>query len=284
MTPEAALEQLGAAHGFNLTPDGRCPGGEVGAHYARAEDGRRLVYKWYPGAHRLEALQRVVDRAERLRDRGYLMPVHLPPFAVAEGVVIVQEAVPGACSDEVSRAFVHQLLELNDLQAGLHDSGAAWTAWIRSTLLEGAAGFCLRETLASYDAETRELLAWIDEVGKTHPDLPARDVVHVDFHHRNVLREGERLTAVVDWDGCAYGDRAFDLVTFCFGFSHAVAELGAEELAWSRARELASVEILAPYVAHMALRRVDWTIRFHPEDLGVLMPVVRRYRDLVWVR
>jgi aminoglycoside phosphotransferase (APT) family kinase protein len=31
-----------------------------------------------------------------------------------------------------------------------------------------------------------------------------------------MLREGDELVAVVDWEGCRPGDRGFDLVTFCF--------------------------------------------------------------------
>jgi aminoglycoside phosphotransferase (APT) family kinase protein len=92
-----------------------------------------------------------------------------------------------------------------------------------------------------------------------------------------MLRDGDELVAVVDWEGCRPGDRAFDLVTFCFGMSHAVAESGVAERVWQRAGDTTTPDALSAYVAHMTLRRLDWTIRHHPDELDRVMAVARRY-------
>jgi hypothetical protein len=62
--------------------------------------------------------------------------------------------------------------------------------------------------------------------------------------------------------------------------THAIAAAGADTRAWDEAAQLASAEALAAYVAHMALRRVDWSIRHHPDEadrvLGLSFDYVRR--------
>ena len=73
------------------------------------------------------------------------------------------------------------------------------------------------------------------------------------------------------------GRRAFDLVTFSFGLSEAFTEPGVEQRIWNRAQEIASDDSLRAYVAHMSLRRVDWTIRHHPEDLDKVLSHSERF-------
>jgi hypothetical protein len=52
-----------------------------------------------------------------------------------------------------------------------------------------------------------------------------------------------------------------------------------ERLVWERATKLAPADRLAPYVAHMSLRRVDWTIRHHSaEDVTLLLDLVANQR------
>ena len=92
-------------------------------------------------------------------------------------------------------------------------------------------------------------------------DLPSEDVVHVDFHHRNVLLAEGAVAAVIDWEGCRSGDAAFDLVTLAFGLTVARVPAAARERMWDEARRRAAPDALRAYVAHMALRQVDWSIR-----------------------
>jgi len=281
MSPEGVLSQLRSQHGIDLIFDGRCPGGEVGAYYARSDHGHRCVFKWFDGTLPFDHFPEMVRQVSRLRTKGYLLPRYWPPYRVDGGVVVLQDAVEGAWSDEVSQELVETMLNLNDLQAGEGNGGGAWSDFIRMTLIEGADEYCLHDTLRRYDGTTRRIVDWIESVGRSMGSLPSHDVVHMDFHHRNVLRQEERVVAVVDWEGSRSGDRVLDLVTFCFGFTHARAALGAESRIWERAKELADHDSLVAYVAHMALRRFDWTIRHHEEELDRLRHLADRYINLV---
>jgi Phosphotransferase enzyme family len=227
--------------------------------------------KWTDDRSDLADVAHVVERVDRLRDVGYPAPDYLPPFLVEGGVVVLQREVAGAWRDDLPNDFPDTVLRLNHLQEGMADPGGDWTDYVRMTLTEGADGYCLHATLRNATRETRQLLEWVQSVGRDLGPLPEHDLVHIDFHHRNMLRQGPKLVAVVDWEGCRPGDRAFDLVTFCFGMTHAVAASGVEERVWTSAMRLAGPQALAAYVAHMALRRVDWTIRHHPEEADLVL-------------
>ena len=271
------LRLLREQHGVVLHLGGRCAGGEVGAYHAEDEHGRRLIVKWTDDPADAGRLELVVHRVNGLRARGYPVPEYLGAWAVDGAAVVVQEAIPGRWCDDVTHALVDQVLVIGPLQSGAADGSGGWADYMRRTLTEGAQGYCLHEPLRVHSPETRRLLDWVESVGRDVGRLPEGDLVHVDFHHRNMLREDGLLTAVVDWEGCRPGDRAFDLVTFCFGMTDAVQEAGVEERVWAAACDLAGIERLAPYVAHMALRRVDWSIRHHPDEVDRVLGLAFRY-------
>ena len=279
VTAEQVLDAVRAAHGEHMVLEGRCPGGEVGAHYARTSDGHRVVFKWSEDPGRLGELSRMVERVERLRAKGYPAPRYHLPVAFDGGVAVFQDAVDGEWRDDIDAGLVETALMLNDMQAGGADQRTGWRDYIVQTLTEGADGYCLHETLRNHSPETRLVLEWVESVGKSVGALPCDDLVHLDFHHRNMLRVGHRLSAVVDWEGCMPGDRAFDLITFSFGFTHAQAAPEPEQQVWARAEEIATAEQLTAYAAHMSLRRLDWSIRHHTDSEVVhLLTVVNRYR------
>ena len=57
------------------------------------------------------------------------------------------------------------------------------------------------------------------------------------------------------------GDRAFDLATLLFyGYDHD----DVRDRLRARLLELASPATVRAYLAHMVLRQVDWSLRFHP--------------------
>ncbi|MHB8245859.1 MAG: aminoglycoside phosphotransferase family protein [Acidimicrobiales bacterium] len=277
MTVEAALAALRDERQIQLTLEGRCPGGEVGAYFVCTSDGVPYVMKWSKEPSDLEAYERLVPVLRALRSDGYPLPEHLQPIRVDGGAVLLQERVDGSWSDTVDDALVTAVLSLNELQKLRGDDAGTWTQFIQTTLLQGADGYCIHETLRLHDKRSRRVLGWVLEVGRSLPQLPGTDIVHFDFHHRNMLRQGEHLSAVVDWGGARFGDRAFDLVTFCLGFTHAVSEPGREEAVWRRATSLTRPDALRAYVAHVALRRLDWTIRHHPDEIDRVAEMVDRY-------
>jgi aminoglycoside phosphotransferase (APT) family kinase protein len=195
-------------------------------------------------------------------------------------VAIFQDAVEGEWRDDVDDDLASTIFALNDLQAGEADQPTGWRDYIAQTLIEGADGYCIHDTLGNYSAETLDVLRWVEDVGNSVRRLPCTDIVHLDFHHRNMLRVDERLSAVVDWEGCTSGDRVFDLITFSFGFTHADGDPEVEERVWARATVLGLPDQLMAYTAHMALRRLDWTIRHHSAgDVARLIGFIARYRS-----
>lgn len=171
------------------------------------------------------------------------------------------------------------MFELNQLQAHRGDDQGAWTRYLRTSLLEGANGYCLHETLQHYNDQPRAILEWVHDVGRTMTQLPGTDIVHFDFHHRNLLRQADRITGVVDWEGVRLGDCLFDLVTFCFGFTHAVTEPGLEEMVWNRITTTSEPNVIESYVAHTSLRRLDWTIHHQSEEVERVTDFVLRYQS-----
>jgi thiamine kinase-like enzyme len=199
MTAATAIARVNEEHGLRLMLGDRCPGGEVGAHYATADGGRRLVFKWTDDQADAGYFESVRRRVERLRDRGYPAPRYLPPLVIEGGVVVFQEAIAGSWDDGVDAALVETAIRLVDLQEGAARESSDWTSYIAMTLTDGADGYCLHEPLRAYGSETRALVEWVESVGREVAALPDGDLVHIDFHHRNMLRDADRFSGVVDW-------------------------------------------------------------------------------------
>lgn len=115
---ERVVELVGVLHGVELTLEGRCPGGEVGAYFARSADGGRLVFKWSQRPERFPVLVDLVEVLGRLHHDGYPLPRYGPVLAIDGGVFIAQEAVDGVVSDVVTHSLLDRLLECNEMQSG----------------------------------------------------------------------------------------------------------------------------------------------------------------------
>lgn len=249
---------------LDLTLVGSFAGGEVGALDVRERDGARYVLKWWPGQDELAAGLAAADLVERLHRIGYPLPRYRLVDALGGVTVMLQEHLDGTVSDEVSDATVGELLRLNELQTGMAgDDEGRWASYLASSLVSGCHGYCVHESLRDYSPRTRVLLDEIQRIGCTLADEPprGRDVVHSDFHHRNVLVHHRRVGAIIDWDGCRPGDCSFDLVTLAFGLTVAHVSDKARQRVWGTICGRTDPALRRAYVAHMALRQVDWSIR-----------------------
>lgn len=265
--------------GLNLRAVGVFAGGEVGAADVRGDDGSRYVLKWWEGD--ADAGRGAAALVERLRERGY----PILRFVVADDVggvtVMLQEYVEGTVRDEVSDGVIAMLLFLNGLQVGAGDTAATdWTNYVVGSLVRGCDGYCVHEPLQEYDGRTSALLETIHTAGDAVQDLPSGDVVHVDFHHRNVLVADGAISAVIDWEGCRSGDSAFDLATLAFDLSIAQVSAKARDLVLVELRRRAAPDVRRAYIAHMALRQVDWSIRHRTaEDVDHWLRVSSDFLD-----
>jgi Phosphotransferase enzyme family len=245
------VSRLAELTGVQFAIEGPCPGGEVGAAYVRWPDGRRSVLTM--GSRHAPPLVLFARRA------GLPVPEYELTADLGDAFVVVQELVVGSAPAVVDRPLVDSLIALNAAFTGLLSSLSRPP--IDLYLRSSGPGFCVHESLASYDRRSARVLDWVREVGAVRNTADGPDLVHVDYHPGNILVSDGRITAILDWDGVGQGDRLFDLVTLRF------------DLAW-RAPLLTffmddllvqtlPADRLRAYWAHMSLRLVDWSIRHH---------------------
>jgi len=266
ISPESLLEAINQEHGLALRLAGRYTGGEQGAFALADADGARLVLKWTAGHAALERFRRAASVAGRLRHLGYPTPSYRYYGSAYDTSYMIQSELPGHPMGQLKTEFLAPLLALNELQAGQAGSYAReWPKIVVDSVLYGAEGYCLLETMRNYSAQTNEMLTMIQHVVARHASEIATttdDIVHFDFTAANILIDGRRITGVIDWEGACAGDRAFDLATLLF-YADDQPELSAQ--LWRRSVELSGVAALRVYLAHLILRQVDWSIRFHQQ-------------------
>jgi hypothetical protein len=270
MTLDQALARFDDEHGVSYAAAGGFLHGEVGASLVIDLDGRRAVAKWeWPvGCDRLLEIQAAVNVVERLRDRGARLPAYLHVVPIDGGVLVVQEFLPGDTGDGVPDGLLEELIAHNALQAEAVPGGHGWKTYMLESLSRGLSGYCEHASLQTYDQATRALLGRILAAGDALVGVAVEehDVVHLDFHHRNVLTENGRLSGVVDCEGYRSGDRMFDLVTLALCLSVAECSPTAENRLWALIQRSCDPVTVMGYVAHMALRQVDWSIRHRTRD------------------
>ncbi len=172
----------------------------------------------------------------------------------------------GAALATPTASSIRQLVRLIDLQRGAGLPGREpWRTDIRTSVTEGREGYCEHAAMAAHSPATRALLDRVRRVAAStiDVDVPDGDIVHMDLSPYNILADPHTgaLTGVIDWEGSTRGDAAFDLVThalYTYDFARRDALLDA-------ARARTDPRALALYAAHMVLRQVDWSIRFHGE-------------------
>jgi Ser/Thr protein kinase RdoA (MazF antagonist) len=273
-SPGELRQVLREQAGLDLVALRPTSGGESrSAFWVTDRAGTVSVLKRMPGAGaeaagRLRALKPVLAR---LRDRGYPVPRFLAVGHVSQLVFWVQERLPGSALDRgqpvPDRATVArllpELLRLNDAQAGLGTGMRGWPDLITRTLSTGGEGYCLHSTLQARP-DTRDLLRILRRTGdRCGPAIPAADdFVHYDFTLANLLSDGTAITGVIDVNPPVLaGDRAFDLATLLF---YLYDQDGIRDLLRARLMDLAGPQTACAYLAHMVLRQVDWSLRFHP--------------------
>jgi hypothetical protein len=267
------LRFINEQHGTAFAPGGRYPTGEQGAFAITEAEGagvRRYVLKWGPGKEIPDSLRQAVDVTAHLQAVGYPTPCYrllgmAPPLGV---VYSIQEELPGTpLGERLDRPLLDRLLELNALQREQAIGPVrAWPEPVAGPVLHGGDGFCLLDSLRSYSAATAALLGVVQRLvsaGMGEPS-PTDDIVHFDFQGSNILVDQDGISGVVDWEGTCSGDRAFDLATLFF-YVGAGEEAKADQVErlWQLLVAQTNPRLLGVYQAHLILRQVDWSIRYH---------------------
>jgi Ser/Thr protein kinase RdoA (MazF antagonist) len=276
MTPDELLGQLRGEAGLDLAALTPTEAGQSGSAFwvtDRAGTVSLLKLAPGPGPEALAYLRRLQATLARLTERGYPVPRWEAVGLAAGRAFWIQERISGAALDTSGarphRALIGRLLpelfRLNDAQAGLGvpGPGPGWPELITRTLTEGGDGYCVHATLDR--PGLRDLLDAIRRIGaECGPALPpGGDFVHYDFNLANLLSDGRVITGVIDLNPpLLAGDRAFDLATLLY-YVYDCAEL-AGPLS-DRLYGLAGEPAARAYLAHMALRQAEWSLRFYPE-------------------
>jgi Ser/Thr protein kinase RdoA (MazF antagonist) len=281
VTPAELLGQLRGAAGLDLagldlvalTPT---ESGESGSAFwvtDRAGTVSLLKLAPGPGPEALAYLRALEVTLARLAERGYPVPRWRAAGLAGGQAFWIQERISGTALEAPGarphRALIGRLLpeliRLNDAQAGLGvlGPGPGWPELITRTLTEGGDGYCVHATLDR--PGLRELLDAIRRIGaECGPVLPpGGDFVHYDFNLANLLSDGRVITGVIDVNPpLLAGDRAFDLATLLY-YLYDCPEI-AGPLS-DRLFGLAGEPAARAYLAHMALRQAEWSLRFYPE-------------------
>jgi hygromycin-B 4-O-kinase len=232
-------------------------GGEWSQAYALALDGREVVVRF--GSYGEDFAKDAV--------MGQLGGAWLPIPRVIEvgetpwGFFAVSERAHGVALDSLdgeamSRAFP-SLLEALDAMTSLRVTGATGFGLWRP---DGAAPHATwRDALLDIgiDDDNRRTRGWrgmlarspdavaafdraFDELARLSEALPdARQVIHADLLHDNVLVDGGRVAAVLDWGNSLFGDHLYDSAWLLYWWSWYPAWSGIDlavelERFWSR--------------------------------------------------
>lgn len=213
--PELVLAQIRDRTGIVLDLVAVAPRtSSDGAAYVRWPDGRDGVLTCPPVPATLMTL--TAEVLELAKSAGAPVPRHeLVVPLTGDRTAVVQERLPGEQIWQVDTDMIDAMIETNDRLAGL----LADRPDVPSPSL------CLRREakndrrhapLERYNAQTREILRRIQEIGDQVPDLVSgADLLHVDYARGNVLADHHgQITGVVDWNlGVARGDRHYALVS-----------------------------------------------------------------------
>ena len=247
-------DEFNARHGTRFTLGSDYEGGEVGAQRLVDAHGAHFVLKLQPPGL-------APQTTAALRAVGY----PAPRYVVAEPSYSVQQELPGSPLGHWDTGDRADILELNALQTGRAvDDDRSWPARVVESLISGYEDYMVVATLDAHSPDGRELLSRCRRTVRRQPSSLKTndDVVHWDFTASNVLVDGRRISGVIDWDGTCSGDRLFDLATYLF-----YARGNAPRLERYLLERLGG-QGLSVYLAHMAVRQADWSIRHHGERAG----------------
>ncbi len=265
MLPEELLQHINTMHSTTFKLIERYSNGEQGAFAITDKRGMQCVLKWHPGMRNLDWMLKAKAVTDVLRSVGYPASHFLYIGRTLEGIYSVQVALPGTPIYPLTIALIPCLLALNELQGDRAlPVQQNWHDEVVRTVLVGGEGYCLHPSLQQHSHETAYLLEELKRLVSVyqHESHRTKDIVHSDFQSSNILVHNNQVSGIIDWDAPYAGDRMFDIATLLF---YSYDDLDIRALLWRYALAYASLNLLSIYFAHLILRQVDWSLRYHDE-------------------
>jgi aminoglycoside phosphotransferase (APT) family kinase protein len=265
---------------LHLIVEGVAPGGEFGAIFVRDRDGRPLVLKAMTGAHRSRQWERGVTIARRLRTAGYPAPEYIATGTSGDLVWSVQERIGGRLPEPLRLTHTSTLLDLTSLHIG----AAADLEPIGSEQPNLALSLASAQRLQDDERTSAVAKEAAGVLRHGIPDgLRSSDVRHGDFHHRNLLVNGDSVIGVFDWENAGRGDWRFDVATLAFWSTVAAAQVEDDAVTSARARaeEVCERALLAYFTAALAMRLLGFYLHARPDLVDIVLPAITD-RVLPW--
>jgi len=268
-TIDAVAAQLG------LTVRKQFGNGMFGAALVVGDSGEELILKAQPDVS-LEVTWRTgAATADLMRGRGYPSPHYVDVGATETAVWSLQERLRGS---DTGRLTVGQARKLTAL-ARSHD----FDSGSRRPWREEAVAACQAWLTGSALVENDRLAAIIERGADA--EMFETTVVHGDFHHRNVLVDGDTVTGVFDWEIAGPGDWRFDLAMLLFAclMYPAFSEPSATIVVADALRDAAPDDVSSFLLACQVLRMLSLTAAFQPDKVDAFGAQMMNALD-AWLR
>lgn len=250
---------------------GTLGGGEFGAALVRDGGGRELVLKALPDPVWAPRFARGAELAARVRSPDYPVPRYVGTGVAGGAAWSLQERLPGDVPDVMTEVHARQLLAFVRRHEGAADRTGDLVGRFRQELGDSAARLEARPDTASLAHDLAAAIATAAD-----GDVRLGDVVHGDFHHRNFLAVGDRVTGVFDWELAWAGDWRVDLVNFACWGSWAPWQIPPPVAAvlTDAARAACPAPVLALFTAFHTLRALEFNVRVHPNRVASILEAI----------
>lgn len=275
------------ASALELVVEGALAGGEHGAFAVRSRRGTRLVLKVFDPSWALR-LRRSVEVVGAVRGRGIPVPWPYETGVAGAWAYTLQARCRGVVPPVLSDRHAATMLDLWEAQRGAGLDGEDWPPAVERALRAGEVSLWADHgPIRAAGGRAAGLLDEIVDVGARFDAaaLCPGDAVHGDWHHQNLLVEGDAVTAIIDWEASRPGDARSDLAYLAFWADvFDGSEVSPEAAARIRTAAAARVggSVRPALAALVAVHQLWFTSAHRPDRLPGMVELVDHHLAPWW--